>query len=148
MKRTSFTGHVKNGKVFIDNRPYFDLWMQTLENKNFNLEVWQAGKKRSSPENRYFHSVICQYIGKLLYDLTGEPEYLVDKEKVKDLLKIKFLSKGVVNPDTGEVIGTKVLKTSELTVQEMEEFMQNIRDWVSRDYGVVIPLPNENLESL
>lgn len=148
MKRAKFSGHVKGGKTYIDNRGMFDLFMRTLEGKNFNLEVWQAGRKRSSPENRYFHSVICQYMGDIFYNLTAEPEYLTDKERVKDLLKVKFLSRNIVNPDTGEIVATKVLKTSELSMNEMENFMQSIRDWAARDFGVIIPLPNENVESI
>lgn len=148
MKRNLFTGHVKDGKAFIDNRRLFDLFMQTLEGKNFNMEVWVAGRKRSSEENRYFHGVILPIVGETFYNLTGEVEFLVDKEYVKDLIKQKFLTTPIQSPDTNEIVAYRVLKTSSLSISEMEDLCEKIRVWMITEFNVRVPLPNEKEGSL
>lgn len=146
IKRSEFTGYVKGGKAYIDDRRTFDLFISTLEGSNISLIVSSAGKKRSSQQNRYFHGVVLKYVGEAFYNITGEVEYLTNKEKVKELIKGKFLSTPIFNPESGEIIAYDIKDTRKLSPSEMENLCESVRIWMQVSFNVTIPLPSESEE--
>lgn len=90
-------------------------------------------KKRTSPENRYYHGCIVE----ILANHTG-----FTKEEMHEALKFKFL--GEDDMITGL---RKVYSSKKLTTVQFEEYCSKIRAWASEYLGCYIPLPNEYLDS-
>jgi hypothetical protein len=58
-------------------------------------------------------------------------------------LKAKFLTRPVVRPDTGELIGRIVRSTTDLSTEEMTDYIERCRAWLLDFFGVMTndPLP-------
>lgn len=121
-------GIVKNGVLKLIARDKFNTWLQCLSGE-VELTVKPPIKHRSSPENRYYWSVIIQMIS----DETG-----ASPEDVHQEMKRMFLRVG------GEKIPiTK--STTELSTTEFEDYVSKIRMWAASFLNLTIPLPNEIL---
>lgn len=95
--------------------------------------------KRSLNQNSYIH--VCFTLAqKGLYDAGWE--YVTTPRKAKDEYKKMFLTIEVVNKHTGEV-KPYTRHTSELTKEEMTEFINQVRDYALEYTGVYIPTPEE-----
>jgi hypothetical protein len=54
----------------------------------------------------------------------------------------------MINENSGEVIGTRIKSTTELSTLEMNEFIENMIRWSAEQFNITIPYPNENLQLL
>ena len=97
------------------------------------VKIEKYSKKRSSPQNRYYHAVVLKYLS----EVTG---YSV--EEMHEVCKLKFMPYERVNRATGEV-QTFGKSTTGLNTAEFEEYLDNIRIWAINDLDCLIPLPNE-----
>jgi hypothetical protein len=99
--------------------------------------------KRSLKQNNLLHL----YLSEIAKE-TG-----MQLEQIKDALKKKFLTVALTTKD-GEIIADKesgevlerVRGTSELTVVEFMEFTDNVRLWSAEFLGLILPLPEEQVE--
>ena len=99
--------------------------------------------KRSLKQNNLLHL----YLSEIAKE-TG-----MQLEPIKDALKKKFLTVALTTKDgeimadksTGEVL-ERVKGTSELTVTEFMEFTDNVRVWAMEFLGLILPLPEEQVE--
>jgi hypothetical protein len=99
--------------------------------------------KRSLKQNNLLHL----YLSEIAKE-TG-----AQLEQIKDALKKKFLSVPLTTND-GEIMADKssgevlerVKGTSELTVTEFMEFTENVRLWAAEFLGLILPLPEEQVE--
>jgi hypothetical protein len=99
--------------------------------------------KRSLKQNNLLHL----YLSEIAKE-TG-----MQLEQIKDALKKKFLTVALTTKD-GEIIADKesgevlerVRGTSELTVVEFMEFTDNVRVWSAEFLGLILPLPEEQVE--
>jgi hypothetical protein len=114
----------------------------SFEGKNIEITIEKAKKKRSNPQNSYFHGVVLPIVYQCLKD-AGHTLSLLD---VKEMLKLKFLKVSVmINEDTGEVL-ERIKNTSELTTSDFMDFIAEIQIFVSEYFDVQIPDPNENMK--
>jgi len=94
------------------------------------VTIRRRQKTRTNPQNAYYHAVIVELLG----DYLG-----YEHEEMHDIIKNKFLifydDKGLPNRKS----------TAELTTVEMEELNERCRRWAAVDFGVSIPLPNEEI---
>jgi len=90
--------------------------------------------QRSNPQNRYFH-------GAVLPILSRHTGYTVDE--MKDLVKSMFLKDSLMikRKDGIMVEKTLVKGSAELKTDEFEKFMEDIRQWASKELGCCIPNP-------
>ena len=94
---------------------------------------------RSLRQNAYFHTVIVKMFQEFLKDQDYEHNSF---EAAKGFLKAKMLSETLVNPTTGKVIETRVRGTSELSVEEMTDFIDRCRFWLADFFGIIVPDPD------
>lgn len=100
--------------------------------------------KRSNQQNRYVH--VCFTLAqKGLYD--SGYEKITTPESAKAWYKNHFLKIDAVNEKTGEVY-EYVRHTSELSKDEMTEFIDRMRDYSLEFTGVYIPTPEEYLQNI
>lgn len=135
-----YFGKVTNGVLKIHNRKLFDKEIASFEGKEVQIKVEKKKKFRSSPQNRYFHSIL-KIIREGLRD-AGFNEFRTD-EQVKDLIKYKFLIVTETN-EQGEFIG-RVKSTTELSTSEFMDFIAEIQIWATEFLNIYIPEPNEIL---
>ena len=119
-------GEVKNNKLHLENRDYFDNVIKSFNDKKVTLTIEQYKKTRSDNQNRYYWGVIIEL-------LRNELGYTADE--MHDALRLKFLRvRGKV--DT-------IKSTAKLSTVEAEEYYSQIRIWASSELNVQIPEPNE-----
>lgn len=142
MKPQTFSGKKKDGKFHIWRRKEMQELLDSVE-EGVELEIiiQKKKKKRSLPQNRYYHSCVIPAVYDGLVDI-GYSKKELSYDIVHEYLKDKFLYTDVVNEDTGEVI--KMPKgTSELSTSEMMDYIADIQQFASEFLGIYIPEPNQ-----
>lgn len=111
--------------------------------KRVTIVLKQYRKIRSNPQNAYYWSVVIPAI----VDMFRESGNDADSDDVHEFLKMRVgkLAQAYVLP------GDKVLRalgsTTKLTTMEFEIYLEKCRAFAA-EYGVVIPLPNEEVIGL
>ena len=103
----------------------------------YKVEISKQYKIRSLQENKYYFWIILKM-------LSDELWYEVDE--VHELMKERFLTKIEKLKSDKRVKLKRTKSTSELTTQEFEEYLENIRVFASKYLNIIIPLPNQNYE--
>ena len=95
-----------------------------------------SGKGRSSPQNKYYWSVVVN-------TLSEETGYELDE--MHEIIKRKFLTQHkIVKGLKGQVLQMELSgSTSQLDTKEFENLMSRIRTWASAELSIWIPEPNE-----
>ena len=122
-----FQGCVRNGQIYLETPSRFAKLKDTLEGQQVDLVLRKHRKKRSNPQNAYFHGVVLKIFAEFL---GYEPEEL------KDALKFKFLR----THTDGDLPGVR--RTRDLNTAEFTEFVEQVRR-LAAEMGLDIPSPNE-----
>ena len=108
----------------------FKVYSEKLIGKTCIVELTEKQKNRTIGQNDLFHKWIAVFA-----DFIGEPS----RENCKRDVKRYFLGmKEVVNRFTGE-IEKDDYKTSEMTVNELADFMNKFKIWADAEYGCYLP---------
>ena len=135
-------GKITNGVLSIRYRSLFDKALFSFGDCEVEIKVSKKFRKRTSPQNRYYWSVIIFYWREILTTEYGEQ---ISTATAHEFLKANFNYKELVNEETGEVLRIPKSTTENKTF-EMEEFHEICRQKALEFFNVVIPLPNEQLE--
>lgn len=124
----------------ITNRKRFEQWCRENSGKDVVVKIERKYKKRSNPQNRFYHGVVVQEV-KLGFLNVG---YDMKADEVHHFLKQKFniLQIPGVGGEVIEVPGS----TTDMTTVQFMEYVERIAQWAAEYLGVVIPAPNENLQ--
>lgn len=142
LKSYESNGVIKNGVLSIRYRTLFDKALLSFGDCEVEIKVSKKFRKRTSPQNRYYWSVIVFYWKEILSAEYGEQ---VTQAQAHEFLKANFNYKEYVNQETGEILRLPKSTTENRTF-EMEEFHEVCRQKALEFFNVVIPLPNEQLE--
>jgi hypothetical protein len=140
MKKFEIITSVNNGKL-TRNRNIILQAIKSFENTDVILILEKPKKKRSSPQNRYYHGLLVPLMQQGSKDLFGE---VWSMTKAHEHLKNKFLFHESVNQKTGEIIQTPK-STTELTTTEWEIYMTEIRIYLLENFDIEAPEPNEKI---
>ena len=140
MKKFESITSVSNGK-FTRNRTVILNAIKSFENSDVILTLEKPKKKRSSPQNRYYHGMLIPLMQQGAKDMWGE---VWSTTKAHEHLKAKFLFHESVNQKTGEITQTPK-STTENTTTEMEVYHTEIRIYLLQDFDINAPEPNEIL---
>ena len=141
MRSYESNGTIKDGVLSIRNRKLFDKALLSIGDCEVEIKVSKKFRKRTSPQNRYYWSVIVLYWSEILSQENGEQ---ITKAMTHEFLKSNFNYTEMVNEFTGEVLRMPKSTTENKTF-EMEEFHDICRKKALEFFNVVIPLPNEQL---
>ena len=142
MRSYESNGVIKNGVLSIRYRTLFDKALFEFGDCEVEIKVSKKFRKRSSPQNRYYWSVIVFYWSDLLTKSQGTT---FTKAQTHEFLKTNFNFTELVNKDTGECLRLPKSTTENKTF-EMEEYHEVCRQKALEFFGVTIPLPNEQLK--
>lgn len=139
MEAREWTPQISNAGLLPGNvRRELDDLIRSLAGKRVRIKLSIYQKKRSQNQNAYYWSVVIGAITQLF----RENGNYVDAEDVHEFLKLRVgkLAQVIVLPD-GEVV-KGLGSTAKLSTIEMEVYLEKCRAFAA-EYGVVIPLPNE-----
>jgi hypothetical protein len=149
MKKIKYSGIIKNGLLHVVHRKAFDNDVSAIgkvrgEFKDVRvfITVEKFYKKRSNPENSYYWAVVVLYFVQGWLEVTGEK---ITHEEAHNKLKDMFSKEETPNIKTGEIMTTTKSTTKHSTV-EFEEYLLECRRFIAENFGMVVPLPNEDLE--
>ena len=123
------------------NRSLLNDAIQKLEGYDICITIEKVRRKRSLRENNYYWGVVVFLITKTISDLGN----LWTAEDTHFYLRNKFLLESMPVNDSGEFID-RAKSTTELATFEMEAYLEQVMAWAAQTLGVVIPLPNEDLQ--
>ena len=136
-----FQAKVSKGSLALTNRALFNDTIACLRDGDYIMEIKEKKKKRNNSQNGYLWAVVNQMVCRRLIDLGHD----VSIEETHDFLKASFNYKELVNEDTGEVF--KIPRgTSELSTEEFSEYIERVVRFGAEILGIIIPLPNEQVE--
>src|SRR3990167_1377999 len=125
-----FYGAVNQGKVKLDDKDNFQLWVDSLDGE-VELTITKRRHSRTRSQNGYYWAVIV--------DMLAE-ELGYSKDETHAILKQKFLSK-TINFKGQEI---KIARsTASLKTMEFETYTEAIRQWTASELNTKIPLPGE-----
>lgn len=115
--------------------------IKSYEGKDLILTFEKPKKKRSIPQNNYYHGLLVPLMQEGVKSLWGETW---SHEKTHEFLKSKFCFHEMVIEKTGEI--EKVPKsTTENTTTEAEVMYLNIRIYLLENFDIDAPEPAEKL---
>ena len=133
-----FQTEVIEGQMKMTDEEYnrYRKWLWTKSGK-LQFILKKQFRKRSLPQNAYFHSVIVPMIA----EEVGE-----DEVRIKALLKSMFLSRKITikGKNGEEKTETIVGRTSKLNTEQFAIFIDKCIVWSSSFLGIIIPDPDPN----
>lgn len=124
---------------FNDERDRQRLWrvLKRLRGKQ-RVEIAQYRARRSDRQNRWYWPAFV----KPLADFMREQGESVSEADAHEILKMRFLRRGIVDEKTGEVI-EYVGSTTTLTTTEFNEYLDKCAAWLADMFGFIFPEPSE-----
>jgi hypothetical protein len=132
---TTFTGTVKDGKLFIDKIEQFKQHLLHYPTgKRVEITVEKITHPRTNGQNRYYWGVVVKEIAQH----TGH-----DPEQIHELLKQMHSPKWRMYVDTGDKIADIPTSTTRLDTLAFVDYTEKCRLWANEFLGLQIPLPGE-----
>lgn len=132
-------GHIIKGKLRITNRAELESWAENMPDCDVVGEIEKRKVKRTIPQNAYLHA--CFTILTKEFNRFGNTFTV---EQMKDIVKAKLLAVSVHNTD-GQYMGDRVKHTSELSKEEMGEFIEGMKAWAA-EFDIVLPDPEQQTQ--
>ena len=138
--RIEIDSKVVKGKLE-KNRDLISEVIKSLEGKDIVITIEKKRKKRSNPQNSFYHGIVIPILKQGFYNSLGEH---VSADEIHTFLKNRFLFKEIVNEQNAEIIKMPQ-STTELTTIQFEEYLDKIREFATEFLSIQIPLPNDTL---
>ena len=122
-----FTGKIVQGKFVPDIPEMYVVHISKLNGENVILDIKKHRSNRNLRQNNYYWGVVIE----ILRDHFG-----YSPEEMHEALKLHFLKK-----EEGPL--PTVRSTTTLDTEEMTQYISNIMDWASQEYGLYVPSPGE-----
>jgi hypothetical protein len=136
------SGRYEKGVIKINNRKIMEAELEMLGTSyDFIMTIQKRTRKRSVSQNSYFHGFVIP----MVQDGIIKKGHKLDYGQTKDLLKMRFLKREIVDTDTGDIT-TYMEKTSNLTTVEFMSFIAEIQQWSAEVLDVIIPDPEEQID--
>jgi hypothetical protein len=134
------TTNVLNGNLSNNRQAILEI-INSFEGEEIELTFKKHRKRRSNPQNAYYHGVIIILFCEAIRTEWGE---LWSRDKAHEFLKGKFLFTERFCYETIETF--KIPKsTTECTTMEFEDYLTQCREFLLEYLNVTAPLPNENI---
>ena len=116
--------------------------INSFEGQNVVVTIEKAKKKRSNPQNAFWHGVVV----KIMQNCLKDAGHLMTLEQTHDLLKLRFLKETIlVNENSGEYV-ERVKSTTELSTTEFMELISNVQRFAIEYFNTEIPDPNQEIK--
>ena len=121
---------------------------KAFQGHSIEVTVRRKRRRRSSNQNAYYWSVVVPAVVRAFIDLGNDLQQgnKQHHEEVHEFLKRRFLDNGRDVVDAEGQAHKLPPSTRMCTTVEQEEYHDRIRQFAAEFLGVVIPLPNEQME--
>ena len=130
---------VENG-ILKRNRNLLIDAIKSFEGKQVIVTIEKAKKKRSNPQNSFWHGVVIPIMQQALKDVG----HLMTNEQTHELLKLRFLKETILVNESGEYI-ERVKSTTELTTTQFMELISDVQRFAVEYFNVIVPDPNSDI---
>lgn len=100
------------------------------------LELTRCREQRTLSQNAYYWGVVLPAVAEGIMEAWGEQ---LDPEEIHDFLKQRFLTKPVVNRNTGEVTGETTHSTTALDTSAFAGYLDKIIRFAAEFLSTEIP---------
>lgn len=127
--------HIKDGQFM--SRKARQL-ITALEGQDVEFELRKRRRHATQPQRGYYFGHIVYEFGECWRGLgvTGQYGGPITDDEVHEMLKVKMLVVSVYSPESGEIVGSRVRSTKELTVSEMSDYIQSLIEYGSTEYHI------------
>ncbi len=133
-----------SGRIASDtDRQSLSTILRNFSGKTVDISVQRAQNKRSLEQNGYYFKCIVPALQRAVFDMWGED---VSKEEAHAMLRDRFSFIERCHVATGEPVRIPV-STSKNGTMDQEDYHEKCRRWIFDVFGVVVPLPNEGIET-
>lgn len=102
----------------------------------YRIEMSKVKRRRSNEQNAYLWGIVYPAVSDALYEAWGER---LTTDEVHIMMKGMFLSRPIVNRQTGEEISKVWPSSATLNIQQFSEYIEQISKFVAQSFGVCIP---------
>lgn len=106
--------------------------------KTYRVEVSEYRVRWSDAQNRWYWGAVMPLAAVELAKAFGG-EW--DEDAADALLRSVFFGRDVVNPRTGELMGSVVRALGSLSPEEFSTYIDNVRQWLAEKLGCLVPSP-------
>ena len=131
-----YYSEVKEGKLQKNVREKIVNELSVFEGKRVEIKIEKIRSKRSTRQNRLwwlYMTIISKEIG-------------YTKDEIHEICKFKFLKKEKVDENTGEVF-EYIGSSSGLSKSEFADLITDLIRWASETFGIILPIPDEQMEA-
>lgn len=112
--------------------------IQNLEGIHW-VEIKRYAKGRTLSSNRYYWGCVLPAAARGFYDAWGER---LDVDAVHDFFKRRYLTRPVIDKETGELKGHVSGSTTDLTTEQFSAYIDMIIRFCAEYLEVEVPLPD------
>lgn len=135
------TGKISDeGKLNLFNRAELTQWLRDNAGKDIVLKIERKKKKRSGQQSRYYWGVVIAMVRQAMNEYGSN----YSSEETHEYLKKEFNWTEIEAKD-GYMLKVPQ-STTGLTTVDFMNYLDKIYLWALEVLGIVIPLPNEQME--
>jgi hypothetical protein len=131
--------NVENGNLKRNRNLLIDA-IKSFEGQQVVVTIEKAKKKRSNPQNSFWHGVVIPIMQQALKDAG----HFMTNEQTHELLKLRFLKETILANENGEYI-ERVKSTTELTTTQFAELIMEVQRFAVEYFNVIVPDPNSDI---
>lgn len=105
----------------------------------YDIIIAPKKPRRTDAQNRYIHGVIFPMIAAAMKEAGTEE---ADPDYAKNYLKCEFLKEPVIDPRTGEQIGSIILETKGISVERGCQFIDDCIRHAAQFWDIIVPPPS------
>jgi hypothetical protein len=122
-----FKGTVQRGRFFPYETEVYDIYLQSLEGKECELNLSEWKKKRTEDSNRYYFGVVVKMIAEEMGETKDEAHAFLTTMFLKDYKTVKEKQYVIVR------------STTSLSTKEFSKYSEECKQWASMELGIFIP---------
>lgn len=110
-------------------------YVKSLEGLHY-FQISKLKDQRTLSQNAYYWGIVLHHVAAGIREAWGEE---CDSDRAHCICGREFLTVPVVNRTTGEIVANRTKSTSELSKEQMMEYLDSICLWASESLRTEIP---------
>lgn len=135
-KKIEVEAIAKDGEFIFEFPSYVREFLVSHDGKKLTISIAKFTRKRSSPQNRYYHGVCIPLLQSAINSYGNE----YSKDEIHDFLKDRFLKADLIG-NAGEILGQYTRSTTSLTTIEFMDYVLQIQKFAAETLMTIIPDP-------
>lgn len=139
--KPEFSGYVKSGKLFFNDRPTFDQYISGCKDGNYKVVIKKEYSSDTVQIQKYYRAVVVPILADYFGFDSTDPN---DLEEVHRDVKRELCGEPVFGRDGVE--RKRVPSTRKFDTYDFTMYIERVRRWAMQEYTVNIPPPDPLLK--